>query len=697
MKQGFISLMLVCACAVPCVAQRYDNYCPPGNKVAFTQSTLPIVKIDVDGNTIQRRSAIDARLTIINNGEGHTNYCDAAGQTAVYDGAATIKYIGNSTFTASDKKSYLLQAGDRVWELKADGADRSMVRNMLARELASQFVDKVPSSQLCEVTIDGVYYGIYHLSQSITSLLDSGDILVSVDRNDVLHNYSSAVHPVKTDGSVVNEATVRYHYVSPDANDADARAKADAHISSMEEALMGQNYAGAIDVASFADYLLTSEFAHNADSYRLHALICFPAEGGATMILGDASLGFGNYDAFESFRSDTWTYNCNDIFAAQDEPQLVPFYWYNLIHDASFQSVLKERWAAYRTEVYTAANISAIIDRYVALLKSSGAIERNEQAWSVWSRRLWPNYYMSTSIDDEARYLKEWISERLAWMDAHVGDESVVEPVDPSARTEITPVAIASGFNSDCVAETRNAAPTDKNMHPALDGHGSVLIPSSMALSGKGIPDDGLLTADNGHQFRFGAYDTDNCLYLDRTGAQGTLVFAEPVMADSLCVLLVGTNRENYELKYIATVNYADGTSEQTDPQLVSDWCVEAYDDFVYRNLSRWRSDYNGGAIDGTRVNLSENMFKVNSSKPVRSVTFLSQCQLDEWGYGMLGIFAVSAARRITSGIDDIAATSHDRTIKAIWTLDGSLSTSLRPGINLVLYSDGTTKKIFVK
>ncbi len=81
-----------------------------------------------------------------------------------------------------------------------------------------------------------------------------------------------------------------------------------------------------------------------------------------------------------------------------------------------------------------------------------------------------------------------------------------------------------------------------------------------------------------------------------------TLVFDEPVMADSLCVLLVGTNRENYELKYVATVNYADGTSEQTDAQLVSDWCVEAYDDFVCRNLSRWRSDYNGGAIDGTRV-----------------------------------------------------------------------------------------------
>lgn len=689
MKHGAITIALLIATAIPMAAQRYDNYCPPTRVEGFTQSTLPIVKITVDGKVIQRRESVAAQLTIIDNGAGQVNYVATGSQKPIYDGQATVKYTGNSTFTSAEKKSYTIEAGNRRWELKADAADRSMVRNLLAAELASGMGARVADSRLCELTIDGTYYGVYRLTQPIDSLLDSGDMVVSVDRRDSKDLYQSTVKPVTTSGNPISWTSVNYHI--PASGDAASR------IASIESALGGTSWGDVIDVTSWADYVLTAEVAHNADSYRLHAAMRLPVSGKATMLTGDAALGFGNYDAFESFRSDTWVYAVNDILAAQDEPQLVPFYWYNLTHNADFQTALRERWAEYRTKVYTSANIGAIIDRHIALLKSSGALERNEQAWGVWGRKLWPNYYRSTSIDDEVRYLKEWIGERLAWMDANVGREEVVEPADPSARTEIVPVTIASGFNTDCVAESRLAAPMDKNLHPALDGHGSVLVTASMANGGKGIPDDGVLTVDNGHTFRFGDFSQNNALYLDRTGASGTLTFDKAVKADSLCVLLVGTNRENYELKYNVTVRYADGTTEQIPSMCVSDWCVEAYGDFVCRNLTRWRADYNGGGIDNTRVNLSEGSFKVNSKKAVTGLTFTSECVMDAWGYGMVSVFGISALSRVSSGIDDIDADLTPRTIQSIWSVTGTLRTSLAPGINIVRYTDGTTARLLVR
>ena len=696
MKKSILSILFICDCALPIVAQRSDNYCPPNTNVVLTQSTLPIVKIDVKGSTIQRQTPINGHLTIIDNGEGEINHCDtksASSQNPLYNGPIHIKYIGNTTFTNSEKKSYLIQADNKSWQLNACGADRSMIRTMLANDLARNFMDIVPSATLCEVVIDDVYYGVYQLSDYIGNIFDNEDMAVSVDRNDAVQTYASAIKPVDNDGTSINVATITYKHIFPD----NAYTTPNALIASTEQSFLSGRFDG-INLTSFADYMLNSEFSHNADSYRLHALMCFPKNASTIMIPGDATLGFGNYDAFESFRSDTWLYRNNDMLAAQDEPQLIPFYWFNLIHNEDFQAILKERWSQYRKEVYTTDYIDQLIDGYVKILKNSGAADRNNDAWNIWSRKLWPNYYCSTSFDDEISYLKHWITERLEWMDNNIGNEEIIEPIDPTAKSQIVSLEIASGFNSDCIATSLNDVPESASSHPALDNHGSVLVTSAMANGGKGLPENGSLIAENGHIFQFGDYLSDNCLYLDRTDATGTLIFTEPTQADSLCILLVGTNREYYELKYLATINYTDGSSEQADPQFVSDWCVEAYNDFVYRNLTRWRSDYNGGGIDGTKVNLSENQFKVNKNKMIQSITFTSQCRDDEWGYGMLGIFAISAVKRTTSGIEDIENTDHaSKTIKSIYTLSGSLSTRLNKGINIVVYTDGSSEKIFIK
>ena len=77
----------------------------PSTNVSFSETTLPIVYITVDGQIIQRESRVLATMKIIDNGDGH-NYTDLTAhpsQKVDWEGPVALKYRGNTSFTGSDK------------------------------------------------------------------------------------------------------------------------------------------------------------------------------------------------------------------------------------------------------------------------------------------------------------------------------------------------------------------------------------------------------------------------------------------------------------------------------------------------------------------------------------------------------------------------------------------------------------------
>ena len=58
-----------------------------------------------------------------------------------------------------------------------------------------------------------------------------------------------------------------------------------------------------------------------------------------------------------------------------------------------------------------------MIDNYSALLQESGAAERNFVTWDILGTDVHPNNFVGDAYDDEINYLKDWISDRLSWMD----------------------------------------------------------------------------------------------------------------------------------------------------------------------------------------------------------------------------------------------------------------------------------------
>lgn len=445
------------------------NYPPDDEDVQLTQTNLPIVWINVNGETIDRNERITARMKIIDNGNGALNYADTIahpGQRIDYEGYIALRYRGNSSFTASDKKPYsfrtlnapLEEGGTKVkvkimgmkkdnnWAMLAPYSDKSMMRDLLAFELARPWMEYVPTGKFCELFLDNIYYGVYIMTEVVSkgsNRLDlddpgeegdvlTGGYLLEVDRADEV-TYRSKYHPVNNSGRSINNRYINYQYKEPEYEDMTnvQISYINGCIDKMEDALNSSNYTDPetgyrayIDEMSFVDYQLAQEFAHNVDGYRLSTKIFKRRDSEDPrfkLVLWDLNLAYGNSDYYEGWVTNSWIWKNNDILNRNGDEQLVPFWWYKLNKDSYYTNLLKQRWARYRRTNFREDRLIATVDSMATTLTVQGAEARNSQAWPRWGQYVWPNKYIAQNFNDEISHLKDWLTARLAWMDQQLG------------------------------------------------------------------------------------------------------------------------------------------------------------------------------------------------------------------------------------------------------------------------------------
>ena len=459
-----IALLALILPLVGCV-KRAGNFPPINTSVELDSTNLPIVWIEVGGDSIMRDKRINAHMKIINNGAGRLNYADTIahpGQHIDYNGYIAIRHRGNSTYNDSRKKPYsirtlsepmwrdvatkrkvkLLGMGrDDNWALLAPYADKSMMRDLLAFEISRQWMEFVPQGRYCEVFLDGIYYGVYILSEVVSkgghrldlqSPGESGDALtgsymMEVDCDDDV-TYTSKRHPVAPDGTPYSDRLIRFQYKSPDhAELSDVQLNyINNSIDRMERALAAGQYDKVIDVMSFIDYQLAMELSHNVDGYRLSGKFYKRRDSEDPrfkMTVWDFNIAFGNCRYREGWRTDTWVYESNPVLYSDGDEYLIPFWWHQLNNDPRYTAQLRERWAQYRKTNVNEQRLMATIDSLALVLTSHGAEHRNSLAWPRWGVQVWPNYYIATDFADELAHMKQWIRERIAWMDAQLGYE----------------------------------------------------------------------------------------------------------------------------------------------------------------------------------------------------------------------------------------------------------------------------------
>ena len=268
---------------------------PPNDSVCLDSTNLPIILINTEGRKINKQDYITAEMTIVDNGDSKCNYADTVAfpsQKVDYNGYIALRYRGHSSFTMSDKKPYAIRSIDKPleeggvikkstllgmrkgkkWALLAPYSDRSLIRDVMTFELAKNYMDFVPQTRFCEVVLNGVYMGVYILSEQITAdRLKIGK--PNRKRNDVTGGYLFEIDK-RYKNKDESEDRLPDSLMLRSPKDEELTQEQRKYVLSVWDSLNTTLSSGSredwlrlIDELSFIDFLLCKEFAFDTDGY----------------------------------------------------------------------------------------------------------------------------------------------------------------------------------------------------------------------------------------------------------------------------------------------------------------------------------------------------------------------------------------------------------------------------------------------
>ncbi|HEX9971796.1 MAG TPA: CotH kinase family protein [bacterium] len=438
----------------------------------FTSSNLPIIVIATQGQEIPDEPKIIADMKIIYNEAGVRNYL--TNPPNHYYGKIGIEIRGSTT-KWFPKKQYAVETRDvqgndstvsllglpaeEDWVLDAPYSDKSLVRNAIIFYLANQMGRYASRTRFCELVLNGDYQGVYVLMEKVkrdknrvdisklTPTDISGDALtggymIKIDKPDgaKIDGWESLFLPVP---GAWQRIYYQYHYPDQDEITAEQKAYIQTFLLSYETVMSGPSYrdpqigyAKYIDVASAVDYFILNEVAKNVDAYRLSAFMYKDRDSkNRKLILGpiwDYNLTFGNADYYGAQYVSGWQV----YFYQKEDTWLVPFWWGRLMADSNFVNQINSRWHELRKNIITIPRICAFIDSLTTYLDE--AQKRNFQRWPILGVYVWPNPFIGGSYAAEIRYLKQWIQDRILWMDAKIpGTSTTVADHQATSSSEI--------------------------------------------------------------------------------------------------------------------------------------------------------------------------------------------------------------------------------------------------------------------
>jgi hypothetical protein len=449
MLRTILFLIALCGAVPSIIAQ--DNI------VAFTTSNLPVIVIQTHGQDILDDPKIEVDLGIVDNGVGMQN--TATDAFNVYDGKMGIEIRGSSS-QMFPKKQYGVEFHDDLgkdnetalfgfpkeedWVFFAPYNDKSLMRDVLAYKMGRDQGRYAPRTKYCELVLNGTYMGVYVVIEKIKR--DKGRVNINkLDPEEISGDNLTGGYIIKIDKSTGDGdggwysaqkpypsawQSTNFQYEEPAYDDIVPEQKTyiQNYIAQFEGALAGDGfkdpvngYAKYIDVNSFIDYMLIQEVTKNVDGYRLSTFFYKQRDSdGGKLSMGpiwDFNLGFGNADYCTGGTTDGFVLNFNAV--CSDDTWQIPFWWNRLLEDEDFKQKLTARWTELRAGKWQEPVLLAYVDS-VANVLNGGAQQRNFEAWSVLGKKIWPNFFVGNTYKQEVDYLKNWISDRLTWLDENL-------------------------------------------------------------------------------------------------------------------------------------------------------------------------------------------------------------------------------------------------------------------------------------
>jgi len=424
--------------------------------VSFETSNLPLIFINTNNQTIIQNSKIMVDMKVLNSFTGVNNVKDTVFE---YNGKVGIEIRGNSSATFP-KKSYtvetrnadstnlnvkLLGLGkENDWVFHGPYPDKTLMRNVLAYNLGNRTGRWSPKTHFFELYLDGTYNGVYALVEKIKN--DKNRLnLAKLSVTDTIGDGLTGGYILKLDRPETTDVNEKDYWISPykaptayqqkeyflhvDPDGSEIKPVQHTYIknyiTNFENALYSTSYTDRIngyysyvDINSFVDYYIITELSRNLDGYRISTFMYKDKDSkGGKLTMGpfwDYDISFGNANFFSAGNTSGWVVDG----MGNADSYAMPFWWQKLRLDPIFNSLLKRRWNVLKTDFINTTCLNNLIDSCANDLRI--AQKRNFQTWNILNTYVWPNNYVGGTYENELTYLKNWLRDRITWMDGQI-------------------------------------------------------------------------------------------------------------------------------------------------------------------------------------------------------------------------------------------------------------------------------------
>lgn len=394
-----------------------------GSDTHLAQLTnLPVVTIHTQNNQIpfDKITEIPAFISIISNN----------GQTIIADDA-TIRERGNYSRNFP-KKPYRIKfarkynvlgapAYAKKWTLINNYGDKTLMRNQLAFELSRRLgMPYTPFCAYVDVLLNGEYKGCYQLCDQIE---------VRSGRVDVTEMTTKDNSGTALTGGYLFEADAyayeedKYFYstkgtpVTLKSPKADSITTAQFNYIEQRYNLMEGQPARYLDRNTFLRHFLVGELSGNTDTYW--SVYMYKKRGNDTIFTGPV------WDFDLAFDNDNRTYPVNNktdyIYRSGGSTvgYLKTLADKMAVNDNTGKQMLYAIWDQARRRGLTEENMLAYVDQQARLLEQSQRL--NFMRWPIMNSYVHQNPRIWGSYAAEVNNVKNFLKNRIAWMDRKLG------------------------------------------------------------------------------------------------------------------------------------------------------------------------------------------------------------------------------------------------------------------------------------
>jgi len=383
----------------------------------YTFTGLPVLYLETEAPVVSKEEYVKGKMIV----DANSKY-----EQPVTSMQIEMRGRGSSTWLMpkrpyriklANKTAMLGMPAAKKWVLLANFADKTLMRNYLALEIARRFEAAfTPRARFVEVILNGEYLGNYLLTDqveigptriNIPELKESspdsdisGGYLLEVDeRLDETVWFRSLLQVAFTVKSPENITTKQLDYIKN-------------YVQQVENTLYSpgfanptEGYSKYINTETFINWYLVNELLKNNDAVFFSSVFMYK-DRNAKLSLGpawDFDLALGNI-----------TYNGNNAPEGWWVRQSV---WINrLFDDPVFVQQVKDRW-----NVLKAQQLSTIFSFINTTAEELGNSQKeNFNKWDLLYNYTWPNAVSLGSYDSEVQYMKEWLQKRIRWMDTEI-------------------------------------------------------------------------------------------------------------------------------------------------------------------------------------------------------------------------------------------------------------------------------------